>query len=49
MVINQQKLISFNYHHDLATLNNVNDKILPVGADISNSFPHLSVPILPIL
>ena len=26
MVINQQKLISFNYHHDLEILNNISDK-----------------------
>lgn len=38
MVINQQKLISFNYHHDLATLNNVNDKNTPLQKHISWSY-----------
>ena len=38
MVINQQKLISFNYHHDLATLNNVNDKNTPLEKHISWSY-----------
>ena len=38
MVINQQKLISFNYHHDLEILNNISDKSTPLQKHICWSY-----------
>ena len=38
MVINQQKLIIFNYHYDLEILNNISDKSTPLQKHISWSY-----------